>query len=86
MTTEAQKRASTKYRKKHMEYYNMKSKESAKKMRQERAMYKERCEEALTYIAKLRNDLEFDKNQFYMVESEVDHLEEILGGERRGTK
>ena len=80
MTTEAQKRASTKYRKKHMEYYNMKSKENAKKMRQERAMYKNRCEEGLAYIAKLRHDLHFDTNEFYMVESEVNHLEHILGG------
>ena len=86
MTTEAQKRASTKYRKKHMEYYNMKSKESAKKMRQERIMYKHRCEEGLAYIAKLKSDLHFDKDEFYMVESEVKHLENILGGEKHGTK
>lgn len=80
MVTEAQKRASEKYRKKHMDYYCKKSGENAKKMRMERHMYKNRCEEGLAYIAKLRHDLHFDTYEFYMVESEVNHLESILDG------
>lgn len=80
MTTEAQKRASEKYRKKHMDYYCKKSAESAKRIRTERHMYKNRCEEGLAYIAKLKSDLHFDTDEFYMVESEVNHLEYILGG------
>ena len=80
MTTEAQKRASEKYRKKHMDYYREKSAESAKRVRMERHMYKNRCEEGLAYIAKLKSDLHFDTDEFYMVESEVNHLEHILGG------
>lgn len=85
MATEAQKRASEKYRKSHKEYYSRKSAESAKRVRMERHMYKNRCEEGLAYIAKLRHDLHFDTDEFYMVESEVNHLESILDG-NNGTK
>jgi len=80
VTTEAQKRASKKYREKHMDYYREKSAENAKRVRIERHMYKNRCEEGLAYIAKLKSDLHFDTDEFYMVESEVKHLESILGG------
>lgn len=50
MSTEAQKRASKKYFLTHREYYREKTKESIKKIRQERKEYKQRIDEAIEIL------------------------------------
>lgn len=68
MVTEAQKRASEKYRKKHMDYYCKKSGENAKKMRMERHMYKERCENALEFVKEKLKVFEwYDTDMYYLI-------------------
>ena len=47
--TEAQKRASANYHKKHIAYYNEKSKLYGQKIRDERKEYKQRIDEAIEY-------------------------------------
>lgn len=51
-TSEAQKRASEKYRLKHMEYYSQKSKEYQARIRQERNEYKQRINKAIELLKK----------------------------------
>lgn len=57
MSTEAQKRASEKYRLSHKDYYNKKSKEYAKKVRQDKNIYKTRIDKAIEYIQENYNEL-----------------------------
>ncbi len=56
MSTEAQKRASEKYRLSHKDYYNKKSKEYAKKVRQEKDIYKTRIDKAIEYLEHFNSD------------------------------
>lgn len=87
MSTEAQKRASEKYRLSHKEYYSKKSNEYTKKVRQQRTDYKARIDKAIDYINKfwkeksyyesIENCLKFaDMNEF-----EYNDLLNILQGE-----
>lgn len=50
MSTEAQKRASNKYRLKHKNYYNKKANEYQTKVRKERREYKQRIDDVIEYI------------------------------------
>ena len=68
MATEAQKRASEKYRKSHKEYYSRKSAENVKKVRMERLMYKERCESALEFVKEKLKVFEwYDTDMYYLI-------------------
>ena len=50
MSTEAQKRASKKYRQNHLDYYSKKSAEYFKKCRLERNEYKTKIDKAIEFI------------------------------------
>lgn len=78
MSTEAQKRASEKYRLSHKDYYNKKSKEYAKKVRQEKNIYKIRIDKAIEYMKK--NEFININNYWEIVEFYQDLLN-ILQGE-----
>lgn len=76
MSTEAQKRASEKYRLSHKDYYNKKSKEYAKKVRQDKDIYKTRIDKAVEILHNINDTLPLD-----LILSEVEHSENILQGE-----
>lgn len=78
MSTEAQKRASEKYRLSHKDYYNKKSKEYAKKVRQEKNIYKIRIDKAIEYIEKKLWNYFDERNVYLQVR---DGLLTILQGE-----
>lgn len=68
MTTEAQKRASEKYRLSHKDYYNKKSREYAKKLRISQKDYKARIDKAIEYVKKEYNEYnkDFDSYQWWL--------------------
>jgi hypothetical protein len=77
MSTEAQKRASEKYRLTHKDYYNKKSKEYAKRVRSQKNDYKARIDKAIEYIDNIYSSLENVDRPIKM----YDDLLNILQGE-----
>jgi hypothetical protein len=77
MSTEAQKRASEKYRLTHKDYYNKKSKEYAKRVRSQKNDYKARIDKAIEYIDDIYSSLENVDRPIKM----YDDLLNILQGE-----
>lgn len=82
MSTEAQKRASEKYRLSHKDYYNKKSKEYAKKVRQDKDIYKTRIDKAIDFIKENANYCDIC-NMCYddLLCGDADQLLDILQGE-----
>ena len=78
MSTEAQKRASEKYRLSHKDYYNKKSKEYAKKIRQDKDIYKTRIDKAIEYIEDMPACLWNEAHEYNYY---FDYLLNILQGE-----
>ena len=81
MSTEAQKRASKKYFLTHREYYREKTKESIKRIRQERKEYKQRIDDAIEYINNYKQPLHhsFDEPDCdYWIATNPDDLLNIL--------
>ena len=79
MSTEAQKRASEKYRLSHKDYYNKKSKEYAKKVRQDKDIYKSRIEKAVEYIREVNVANTLQDEKLYIIKPEK--MLNILQGE-----
>jgi hypothetical protein len=77
MSTEAQRRASEKYRLSHKDYYSRKSNEYFKKMRADRDNYKARIDKAIEYIENIYSSLENVDRPIKMYED----LLNILQGE-----
>lgn len=81
--SEAQKRASRKYRLKHKQYYTNKSNESMKKIRIERKEYKNKIDKTIEYIEherfKRKILLGFSESKY--IKYIFDDILEILKGE-----
>lgn len=65
MSTEAQKRASEKYRLSHKDYYNKKSREYAKKLRTSQKDYKQRIDKAIKFIKEKQKVFEWYDTDLY---------------------
>lgn len=80
MSTEAQKRASEKYRLSHKDYYNKKSREYAKKLRVSQKDYKSRIDKAIEYMKSI--ELEPDADMYMQIGeyNEYKYLLNILQG------
>ena len=70
MTTEAQKRASEKYRLSHKDYYNKKSREYARKLRVSQKDYKLRIDKAIKYIREVNVANTLQDEKLYIIKPE----------------
>lgn len=81
MSTEAQKRASKKYRQNHLDYYSKKSTEYFKKCRLERKQYKEIIDKAIEYINNNKEKQYGYNYEYGLTDKNIDDLLNILQGE-----